>query len=79
MDVLKTAILEMCRKRKDKSFCPSEVVRQLYPEDWRLFMEEVRESMMELYLQGKIRVSQKGIPIDPNQIPKGPLRISKPK
>ncbi|MFC3414651.1 DUF3253 domain-containing protein [Algoriphagus hitonicola] len=79
MDVLKTAILEMCRKRGEASFCPSEVVRQLYPEDWRNFMDEVRAEAMTLYRLGEILVTQAGIAVDPQKEPNGPIRISKPK
>lgn len=79
MDVLKTALLEMCRKRGEATFCPSEVARQLYPEDWRNFMDEVRMEAMTLYRAGKVRITQAGEAIDPHREPKGPIRISKPK
>lgn len=72
---LEQAILEMIRQRKPKSFCPSEVVRWIYPVDWRYFMADVQEAMMELYRKDKILVTQKGIAIDPNFLPKGPVRI----
>ncbi|WP_232825677.1 DUF3253 domain-containing protein [Algoriphagus litoralis] len=77
MDVLRVAILDFCRRRKLKSFCPSEVVRQIYPEDWMLFMPEIRDEMMKMYREGLIQVTQKGIPIDPNLPPRGPVRISR--
>ncbi len=76
MEVLRTAILDLCNRRKGKSFCPSEVVRQMFPEDWELFMSNIRAVMMEMYQEGLIQVTQKGIPIDPSQNPKGPVRIS---
>ncbi len=76
MEVLRTAILDFCRRRKGKSFCPSEVVRQMYPEDWRLFMTDIQKVMMEMYREGLIQITQSGEPIDPNQAPKGPVRIS---
>ncbi|WP_297338187.1 DUF3253 domain-containing protein [Algoriphagus sp.] len=79
MEVLKTALLEMCRKRGDSSFCPSEVARQLYPEDWRNFMDEILAEAMKLYRSGEIRITQSGKNIDPHQEVKGPIRISKPK
>jgi len=72
---LEQAILELIRRRKPGSFCPSEVVRWIYPEDWRHFMSDVRETMMDLYRKNIITVTQKGIPIDPNFLPKGPVRI----
>ncbi|HAS58192.1 MAG TPA: DUF3253 domain-containing protein [Algoriphagus sp.] len=78
MDILKVAILEMSRIRADKSFCPSEVVRAMYPESWRHFLTDVREKAWEMYLEGEINLSQKGKSLDKHQKPRGPLRISKP-
>lgn len=76
MEVLRTAILDFCHRRKDKSFCPSEVVRSMYPEDWALFMPDIRQEMMEMYRDGLIQVTQKGELINPDQNPQGPVRIS---
>lgn len=78
MEVLRIAILDFCRRRKT-SFCPSEVVRKLYPEDWRHFMPDVQEVMMAMYREGLILVTQKDLPVDPNELPKGPVRISRVK
>jgi hypothetical protein len=61
--------------RRGSNFCPSEVVRWMYPQDWRHFMEDVRTSMMDLYRHGKIVVTQGGIPIRLDEKPKGPVRI----
>lgn len=38
-------------------------------------MPDVRKTMMDLYREKKILVTQKGIPIDPNFLPQGPVRI----
>lgn len=78
MEVLRIAILDFCRRRKT-SFCPSEVVRKLYPEDWRHFIPDVQEVMMAMYREGLILVTQKDLPVDPNELPKGPVRISRVK
>jgi len=75
VDPLEQAIMELIRQRKPKSFCPSDVVRWIYPEDWRHFMPDVRNSMMNLYRNNKILVTQRGLPIDPNFLPHGPVRI----
>ena len=40
-------------------------------------MPDIREAMMELYREGLIQVTQKGLPVLPNEMPKGPVRISK--
>lgn len=74
--IMEIAILEMCRMRGSNTFCPSEVVRWIYPEDWRHFMPDVQEAMMDLYRQNRISVTQRGMEIDKNFLPKGPVRIS---
>ena len=76
MEVLRIAILDFCRRRKDSSFCPSEVVRQLFPEDWQMFMPDMQEVMMEMYREGVIAVTQMGNPVSTEQNPTGPVRIS---
>jgi hypothetical protein len=75
-NILAIAILQMGRMRKGNSFCPSEVVRWIYPQDWRFFMEDVREAMMDLYRRGLIEVTQQGKAVDPFKPPSGPVRIS---
>lgn len=76
MEVLRTAILDFCHRRKNKSFCPSEVVRKMYPEDWVLFMPDIQLEMMKMYREGLVKVTQKGVLINPDQNPTGPVRIS---
>lgn len=73
--ILEIAILEMGRMRKGASFCPSEVVRWMYPQDWRFFMDDVKNEMMRLYREGKITVTQKNNPVNHEYLPKGPVRI----
>ncbi|TLV03980.1 DUF3253 domain-containing protein [Dyadobacter luticola] len=58
----------------DKSTCPSEIARMLFPDDWRKHMEEVREVAIDLHNKGNVVITQKGIPVDVNAI-KGPVRI----
>lgn len=59
----------------DKSICPSEVARALWPEDWRGHMEEVRAEAFRLRDAGKVRVTQSGEEVVGN-VPVGPVRIS---
>ena len=73
--ILAVAIMEMCRVKKGESFCPSEVVKWIYPESWHHFMEEVTMEMMKLYQSGKIEVTQNHLPIPMEGIPKGEVRI----
>ena len=58
----------------EKSTCPSEIARMLFPDDWREHMKEVRDVAIDLHHQGKVVITQKGVPIDVNHI-KGPVRI----
>jgi len=68
-------ILETATERgAQKSTCPSEIARMMFPEDWRRHMEEVRNVAIELYLQGKVLITQKGEQVDVDHI-KGPIRI----
>jgi len=73
--ILETAIMEMGRVRGNTTFCPSEVVRWIYPQDWRHFMQEVQLEMMRLYREGKLVVLQNNEAIDPMKKPIGPVRI----
>jgi hypothetical protein len=75
MSSIPQTILAMATQRgPDKSTCPSEVARALFPEDWRKHMQEVRDAAIELHIQGKVTITQKGEPVDVNHI-KGPVRI----
>ena len=68
-------ILSMADERgPEKSTCPSEVARRLFPDDWRNHMNEVVDEAIELHNQAKVVITQKGLPIDVNHI-KGPIRI----
>lgn len=69
------AILSVARQRgTEKSTCPSEIARMLFPGDWRTQMNEVVQIAIGLHQQGKVVITQHGTPIDVNEI-KGPIRI----
>lgn len=68
-------ILAIARQRgKDKTTCPSEIARALFPDDWRMYMEQVRDEAIKLHKEGKVVIMQKGEVIDVQHI-KGPVRI----
>jgi len=68
-------ILSMADQRgPEKTTCPSEVARMLFPDDWRDHMKEVVDEAIELHNQAKVVITQKGLAIDVNHI-KGPIRI----
>lgn len=68
-------ILTMATERApDKTVCPSEIARTLFPANWRKHMQDVRDAAIELQKQGKVLITQKGEPVDLDHI-KGPIRI----
>lgn len=68
-------MLAMATERgPDKTICPSEVAREMFPANWRKHMDEIREVAVGLQQQGKVSITQKGEPVDVNNI-KGPIRI----
>src|SRR5690606_11957216 len=74
--ILETAILEMGRRQGKQSFCPSKVVQWVFPQAWPYFMPDIKEAMMQLYLQGNISVSQSGRQVAKDSIPEGPVEIT---
>ncbi|WP_166335836.1 DUF3253 domain-containing protein [Sphingobacterium chungjuense] len=69
------AILSLTAARgAEKSICPSEVARHLYPDNWRDRMQDVVDVAIAMHRKGEVLVVQHGEPVDVNQI-KGPIRI----
>lgn len=74
-DKITTAILYTAIHRGiEKSTCPSEIARSLFPDSWRKHMKDVLEVAIDLHNQGSIVITQKGIPVNVKDI-KGPVRI----
>ena len=72
---IRETILNMASKRgPDKTVCPSEIARALYPANWRKHMQDIRDAAIELQKDGKVTITQKGQPADVGHI-KGPIRI----
>lgn len=72
---ISTTILTVARQRGiEKSTCPSEIARMLFPDDWRNHMDEIVDVAIDMHKQGKVQITQKGLPIDVTHI-KGPIRI----
>jgi len=77
---LEGLLRQLVRQRgAKKSCCPSEIARawaqQLgQPEQWRDWMEAVREKAFLLQQSGQIEVTQKGLPVSPHQV-RGPIRL----
>jgi hypothetical protein len=73
-DITQTILTMAAERGADKSVCPSEIARALFPADWRKHMEEVRTSAIALQQEGKVTITQKGAPVNVQHI-KGPIRI----
>ena len=73
-DISKTILSTAIQRGPEKSTCPSEIARMLFPDDWRNHMKNVVDVAIDLHHQGKVMITQKGIAVDVNHI-KGPIRI----
>lgn len=72
---LKTVILDLVEGRgPEKTICPSEAARDVFPENWREKMDEVRDAAVELAEEGEIEILQKGECVDPHDF-QGPIRL----
>jgi hypothetical protein len=72
--ILTTILFVASQRGLEKSTCPSEIARMLFPDNWREQMKDVVDVAIDLHNQGKVVITQKGLPIDVNHI-KGPIRI----
>lgn len=68
--ILTTAI----HRGAEKSTCPSEIARMLFPDSWRNHMKDVLKVAIDLHRKGSVVITQKGTPVDVKHI-KGPVRI----
>jgi len=73
-DISTTIVSVATGRGPEKSTCPSEIARMLFPENWRSKMKDVVDAAIDLHNQGLVVITQKGIPVDVNHI-KGPVRI----
>ncbi len=72
----KQDILTLLNQRAPgKSICPSEVLEGSQKKDKEL-MKLVRQEAISLAHQGLISITQKGVPVDPDNF-KGPIRLVK--
>ena len=73
-DISATILSTAIQRGPQKSTCPSEIARMLFPDDWSKHMKNIVDVAIDLHHQGKVLITQKGKPIDVNHI-KGPIRI----
>ncbi len=77
MNNFKISLLKLADERGlEKTFCPSEVARQLFPNYWRDKMDEIRKEADILIKENKLVVMQKEIIQKdlPSKL-KGPIRL----
>ncbi len=81
-DPIETAIFEKLSRidpkgDNGKSIEPAEVAKELQPEQWQRMMPKVRALALGLMRQGKLTITKKGKPVDPNSF-KGVIRLRLP-
>ena len=74
VDISATILSVATQRGAEKSTCPSEIARMLFPDDWRKHMKDVVDAAVDLHHKNKVAITQSGRPIDVNHI-KGPIRI----
>ena len=75
---IRAKILELAVARgPEKTFCPSEVARAVEAEDWRGLMDAVRREAADLVAEGRLRMTQTGVEVDPGSA-RGAIRLGLP-
>ncbi len=74
------ALLE--KRRPEATICPSEVARALVPphdeDGWRAAMPAVRRVAARMAAEGRLRVTQRGLPVAEAEHAGGPIRLGRP-
>ena len=78
IEVLKIAILELMRRKNNLSFSPDEVLKQLYPEDWQLFLPEIYSTLLEMHKIGLVELDYDGDYKNLSESTANHLKIRKP-
>jgi hypothetical protein len=81
-DPIETAIFEKLAKADPKSVGgksiePSDVAKELQPEQWQRMLPKVKATALGLMRQGKLTITKKGKPVDPTSF-KGVIRLRLP-
>jgi hypothetical protein len=81
-DPIEAAIFEKLAKADPKnvggkSIEPSDVAKELQPEQWQRMLPKVRATALGLMRQGKLTITKKGKVVDPNAF-KGVIRLRLP-
>lgn len=73
--ILVLATMEMAQRKKGSYFNPIDVVRWIYPSDWRLFLEEEKCALTWLQGKGLVDVLVNGEPVRSNFSLSDPVTI----
>jgi hypothetical protein len=68
---------QLSRRDPGKSICPSEVAKAIQPDGWQRQMGRVRAVAVGLARQGRLVITKKGKPVDPDAF-KGVIRLRLP-
>lgn len=75
---LETAVFDLLASRAPgASICPSEAAKAVDPEGWRRLMGQVRATAVGLARAGRLEITRKGRPVDPDAF-KGVYRLRLP-
>lgn len=79
---LEAVMLDLLRRRgPDRTICPSEVARAVggdHPDGWSPLMHPVRSVAVRLMKEGRVVITRKGRPVDPDDF-KGVYRLALPR
>lgn len=82
LEALETELLRLVASRgPDKTACPSEAARTIggdHPDGWGPLMTPVRKIAVRLANEGRLVITRKGKPVDPNDF-RGVYRIGLPR
>ncbi|WP_395942568.1 DUF3253 domain-containing protein [Brevundimonas sp.] len=77
-DPIETAILDKLSSiGPGKSIEPAEVAKALQPEQWQRMLPKVRATALGLMRQGRLTITKKGKPVDPDNF-RGVTRLRQP-
>lgn len=74
--ILVLATMEMAQRNKGSHFNPTDVVRWIYPRDWRLFLEEEKYALTWLQGEGLLEVLVNGKPVGANYSLSEPVTVT---
>lgn len=76
--LVQAMLARLAARRPGATICPSEVARALAADDrdWRALMPAIRDTARSLARDGRLRVTQRGYPLDPDAAWHGPIRLA---